>query len=172
MCLALGKNEEYAASQSMFSRLKNEILGNEQGMAALGETLQRSIDPLLRTKSQGRLILDIDSTEDPACGRKEGVAYNGHFGKSCYLPLFCLTSEGDCLGVKLRNGNVHSTDGALEMLMPIVDRHQDQFKRFWFHGDSAFGKPESWAPSETACGAPAKIWNPEKTGRLLLPGGK
>ncbi len=42
--LALGKDEEYAASQSMLSRLENEILGNDKGMAALDETLQRSID--------------------------------------------------------------------------------------------------------------------------------
>jgi len=42
--LALGKDEEYAASQSMLCRLENEILGNEKGMAALDETLQRSID--------------------------------------------------------------------------------------------------------------------------------
>jgi hypothetical protein len=140
--LALGKDEEYAASQSMLSRLENEILGNEEGMVALDETLQRSIDALLRNKSKRRLILDMDSTEDPAHGRQEGVAYNGHFGKSCYHPLFCFTSEGDCLGVKLRNGNVHSAEGALEVLVPIVKRHRDRFKRFWLRADAAFGKPE------------------------------
>ena len=140
--LALGKDEEYAASQSMLSRLENEILGNDKGMAALEETLQRSVDTLLRKKSKGRLIIDLDSTEDPAHGRQEGVAYNGHFGKSCYHPLFCFTSEGDCLGVKLRNGNVHSAEGTLKMLIPIVKRHRDRFKRFWLRADAAFGKPK------------------------------
>jgi len=140
--LALGKDEEYAASQSTLCRLENEIPGNEKGMATLDETLQRSVDALLIKKSKGRLILDMDSTEDPAHGRQEGVAYNGHFGKSCYHPLFCFTSEADCLGVKLRNGNVHSAEGALEMLVPIVKRHRDRFKRFWLRADAAFGKPE------------------------------
>ena len=70
--LALGKDAEYAASQSMLSRLENEILGNEKGMAALDETLQRSIDALLRKKGKERLILDMDSTEDPAHGKQEG----------------------------------------------------------------------------------------------------
>jgi len=124
------------------SRLENEILGNEKGLAALDETLQRSIDALLRKKSKGRLILDMDSTEDPAHGRQEGVAYNGHFEKNCYHPLFCFTSEGDCLGVKLREGNVHSADGTLNMLAPIVERHRDRFKRFWLRADAAFAKPE------------------------------
>jgi len=42
-------------------------------MAALAETLQRTIDALLRRKSKGRLIVDMDSTEDAAHGRQEGV---------------------------------------------------------------------------------------------------
>ena len=147
--LALGKDEEYAASQSMLSRLENEILGNEKGLAALDETLQRSIDALLRKKAKSRLIIDLDSTEDPAHGKQEGVAYNGHFEKNCYHPLFCFTSEGDCLGVKLREGNVHSADGALKMLAPIVERHRDRFKRFWLRADAAFGKPEIYDYCET-----------------------
>ena len=140
--LALGKDEEYAASQSMLSRLENEILGNATGLAALEETLERSIDALLRKKAKGRLIIDLDSTEDPAHGRQEGVAYNGHFEKNCYHPLFCFNSEGDCLAVKLREGNVHSADGTLKMLAPIVKRHRNRFKRFWLRADDAFGKPK------------------------------
>jgi hypothetical protein len=147
--LALGKDEQYAASQSMLSRLENEILGNEKGLAALDETLQRSIDALLRKKAKSKLIIDLDSTEDPAHGKQEGVAYNGHFEKNCYHPLFCFTSEGDCLGVKLREGNVHSADGALKMLVPIVERHRDRFKRFWLRADAAFGKPEIYDYCET-----------------------
>lgn len=142
--LALGKDEEYGASQSMLSRFENEVLGNENGLTALDEVLRRSIDALLRKKGRGRVILDLDSTEDPAHGRQEGVAYNGHFGKNCYHPLFCFTSDGDCLGVKLREGNVHSADGALEMLAPIVEQHRCRFKRFWLRADAAFARPETY----------------------------
>jgi hypothetical protein len=74
----------------MLSRLENEILGNTKGSVALDETLQRSIDALLRKEAKGRLIIDLDSTEDPAHGRQEGVSYNGHFEKNCYHPLFCV----------------------------------------------------------------------------------
>ena len=133
----------------MLSRLENEILGNEKGLVALDKTLQRSIDALLRKKAKSKLIIDLDSTEDPAHGKQEGVAYNGHFEKNCYHPLFCFTSEGDCLGVKLREGNVHSADGALKMLVPIVERHRDRFKRFWLRADAAFGKPEIYDYCET-----------------------
>ena len=38
------------------------------------------------------------------------VAYNGHFGCTCYHPLFCFNQFGDCEGFMLRPGNVHSAD--------------------------------------------------------------
>jgi len=41
--LALGKDEQFAASQSMLSRFENEVVGNEKGLGALDETLQRSM---------------------------------------------------------------------------------------------------------------------------------
>jgi hypothetical protein len=116
--LALDQNNAYAASQSVLSRFENKILGNRQGLHALDGVLQRSIDSLLKREGKARLILDLDSSEDPAHGRQEGVNYNGHFRKNCYHPLFCFTSSGICLAGKLREGNVHSAHGALEMLSP------------------------------------------------------
>ena len=146
--LALDKNNAYAASQSLLSRFENEILGNRQGLQALDSVLERSIDPLLKREGKARLILDLDSSEDPAHGRQEGVNYNGHFRKNCYHPLFCFTSSGICLAGKLREGNVHSAHGALEMLSPIVERYQKHFKQFWLRGDAAFAKPELYAYCE------------------------
>ena len=130
------------------SRFENEILGNRQGLQALDGVLERSIDPLLKREGKARLILDLDSSEDPAHGRQEGVNYNGHYRKNCYHPLFCFTSSGICLAGKLREGNVHSAHGALEMLSPIVERYRKHFKQFWLRGDAAFAKPELYAYCE------------------------
>jgi len=146
--LALDKNNAYAASQSVLSRFENKILGNRQGLQALDGVLQRSIDPLLKREGKARLILDLDSSEDPAHGRQEGVNNNGHYRKNCYHPLFCFTSSGICLAGKLREGNVHSAHGALEMLSPIVERYRKHFKQFWLRGDAAFAKPELYAYCE------------------------
>ena len=46
-------------------------------------------------------------------GKQEHVAFNGHFGKNCFHPLFASTSDGDCLRARLRSGNVHSADGVV-----------------------------------------------------------
>jgi hypothetical protein len=146
--LALSKDHRLGASQSILSRLENDVLGNPMGLEALDGALTRATDALLKRKNKKRLIIDLDSTEDPAHGKQEGVAYNGHFARSCFHPLFCFTSEGDCLGAKLRPGNVHSADGVLEFLKPIVERYRDWFKLFWLRGDAAFAKPEIYGYCE------------------------
>lgn len=139
--LALGKAHALGASQSRLSRLENDVLGTERGLAALEELLGRSTEALVKKLGKRRLILDVDSTDDPAHGHQEQVAYNGHFGKSCYHPLFAFSSDGTCLGATLRAGHVHSADGALEFLTPIVERYRPRFKLFWLRGDAAFATP-------------------------------
>jgi len=142
--LALDKGHEAGAGQSMLSRLENDVLGNAVGLEALDGALTRAADALLKRKNKKRLIIDLDSTEDPAHGKQEGVAYNGHFAKNCFHPLFAFSSDGDCLGAKLRPGNVHSADGALEFIKPLVRRYRGWFKLFWFRGDAAFANPETY----------------------------
>jgi hypothetical protein len=142
--LALGKEHQAGAGQSMLSRLENDVLGNVVGLEALDGALTRATDALLKRRNKKRLIIDLDSTEDPAHGKQEGVAYNGHFAKTCFHPLFCFTSAGDCLRAKLRPGNVHSADGVLEFIKPILQRYRGWFKLFWFRGDAAFATPETY----------------------------
>ena len=140
--LAIGKDDDKGAGQSMLSRLENGILGNAFGLEELEEAHYRSADVILSKQNKRRLIIDVDSTEDPAHGAQENVAYNGYFGKNCFHPLFCFTSNGTCLGAKLRPGNVHSADGSVDFILPIVDRYRSRFHLFWLRGDSAFASPD------------------------------
>ena len=148
--LALGKDHKVCAGQSVMSKLENDYLGNGQGLVALEKALARSADALLRRKNKRRLIVDLDSTEDPAHGKQEKMAYNGHFRKNCFHPLFAFTSEGDCLAAKLRPGNVHSADGTLDIFKPIVERYRSWFQLFWFRGDAAFANPKIYEFCEDA----------------------
>jgi hypothetical protein len=140
--LALGKGHQSGAGQSVMSRLENDILGSAAGQQALEAMITKTTDVLLKRKNKKRLILDVDSTEDPAHGHQENMAYNGHFGKNCFHPLFCFTSDGDGLAAKLRPGNAHSAAGTLEMIKPLVDRYRKKFNLFWLRGDSAFADPD------------------------------
>ena len=54
------------------------------------------------------VVLDMDSSVSPTYGDQEGTAYNGHFGCTCYHPLFVFNQFGDLEQCGLRPGNVHS----------------------------------------------------------------
>ena len=69
------------------------------------------------------MILDMDSSRGPVHGEQEGASYNGHFGSTCYHPLFVFNQFGDCEGAKLRAGNVHSAHRWHDVLDPILSRY-------------------------------------------------
>ena len=66
------------------------------------------------------IILDMDSSESPTHGEQEGSAWNGHFGCTCYHPLFLFNQFGDLECCRLRPGNVHSAEGWRLVLEPVI----------------------------------------------------
>jgi hypothetical protein len=88
------------------------------------------------------IILDMDSSVSPTHGDQDGSAYNGHFGCTCYHPLFLFNQFGDLERCSLRPGNVHSADGWRDVLEPVVARYKDKDLRRHFRGDAAFASPE------------------------------
>jgi hypothetical protein len=84
----------------------------------------------------------MDSSESPTYGEQEGSAYNGHFGCTCYHPLFVFSQLGDVERCALRPGNVHSADDWHAALEPVVARYRGIVKRLYFRGDAAFANPE------------------------------
>ncbi len=89
-----------------------------------------------------RLVLDLDSSVSPTHGQQEGSAYNGHFGQTCYHPLFCFNQYGDLERAKLRNGNVASAHDWRSVLEPVVARYQRGPIPRYFRADAAFALPE------------------------------
>jgi len=88
------------------------------------------------------IILDMDSSVSPTHGDQEGTAYNGHFGCTCYRPLFLFNQFGDLERCSLRSGNVHSADDWEGVLKPVVVRYKGRKVRLYFRGDAAFASPE------------------------------
>ncbi len=78
----------------------------------------------------------------PTHGEQEGTAYNGHFGCTCYHPLFVFNQFGDLERCALRPGNVHSAHEWRDVLEPVVARYRDRTLRRYFRGDAAFASPE------------------------------
>jgi hypothetical protein len=95
----------------------------------------------MRAAREG-IVLDMDSSVSPTHGEQEGTAYNGHFGCTCYHPLFVFNQFGDLERCALRAGNVHSAEGWRDVLEPVVARYRDTMKRRYFRADAAFASPE------------------------------
>ena len=129
-----------AASSSQIGRFETVWLARDDNLAALTDLSGAWID---RAQSGSRtIVLDIDSSVSPTHGEQEGSRYNGHFGCTCYHPLFVFNQFGDLERSALRPRHVHSTEGWRDLLEPVVARYRDRAGRRYFRADAAFASPE------------------------------
>src|SRR6476659_1037281 len=131
-----------AASASQMGRFETEWLARPENLAALADLPGPWIDAVHKRRQPRVVVLDMDSIESPTYGAQEGSAYSGHFGCTCYHPLFVFNQLGDLERCALRPGNVHSGDGWREVLEPVVSRYRGRVKRLYFRGPATFANPE------------------------------
>jgi len=131
-----------AASTSQMGRFETDVLTQSKNLSALMDLSGTWIDTVRQRKPVREIVLDMDSSVSETYGEQEGSAYNGHFGCTCYHPLFCFNQFGDLERCFLRNGNVASADDWRSVLEPIVGRYRDLDIRRFFRGDAAFARPE------------------------------
>jgi hypothetical protein len=130
-----------AASTSQMGRFETAVLTSEANLAVLADLSGQWIDAVHARRPTNVVVLDMDSSISPTWGEQEGTAYNGHFGCTCYHPLFLFNQFGDLERTSLRPGNVHSADGWHPVLEPVVERYRGKVKRRYFRGDAAFALP-------------------------------
>ena len=134
--------ERGGASASQMGRFETELLANDENLTALTDLSGVWIDRVHARKLPRMIVLDMDSSVSPTHGDQEGTAYNGHFGCTCYHPLFVFNQFGDLERCALRPGNVHSAHEWRDVLEPVVARYRDRTLRRYFRGDAAFASPE------------------------------
>jgi hypothetical protein len=108
------------ASQPTMSRLENAV--DRHACVRLAHAL---LAVYLRAREQdgipARIVLDIDSTDDPTHGQQEGTAYHGYYGQHMYHPLLLFDGETDQLiTALLRPGNAHPSRGVRSVLRVLV----------------------------------------------------
>ena len=123
-------------------RFETKWLSRPENLAALADLPGQWIDKVHQRRPRKTIVLDMDSSESPTYGEQEGSAYNGHFGCTCYHPLFVFNQLGDVERCALRPGNVHSAAGWRAVLEPVIARYRGIVKRLYFRGDAAFANPE------------------------------
>jgi hypothetical protein len=91
-----------------------------------------------------RVLLDFDSTDDPAHGEQEGVAYHGYFGQHQYHPLLVFDGDtGQIVTAVLRPGNAHAGTGALSVLKRLLGRLREEWPeaKVAIRADAGFALP-------------------------------
>ena len=133
--------DHQAASASQMGRFETEVLTTPDNCAALADMPGRWVDRHHAAKPLHWISLDMDSSVSPTHGDQEGSAWNGHFGCTCYHPLFVFNQFGHLERCKLRPGNVHSADGWENVLKPVMARYADKDILHLFRADAAFAIP-------------------------------
>jgi hypothetical protein len=77
-------------------------------------------------KRARRLTLDVDSAPIEVHGQQPKAEWNGHYAARITHPLITSIAEtGDMLDARLRAGNVGTAEGALDVILDVVDRAQE-----------------------------------------------
>ena len=133
--------DRQAASTSQMGRFETGWLTSEANLAALADLSGTWIDRVHARRPRTTIVLYMDSSVSETHGAQEDSAYNGHFGCTCYHPLFVFNQFGDLERCSLRSGNVHSAAGWRDVLEPVVARYRQNVKRRYFRGDTAYANP-------------------------------
>src|SRR5215813_9183414 len=122
-----------AASTSEMARFETETLSTKENLKHLTDLSGKWIEQAHRRRKLAKLILDMDSSVSETYGHQEGSAYNGHFGCTCYHPLFLFNQFGDLERVLLRRGNRGSAKFWRRVLLPMIARYRDLDIPKFFH---------------------------------------
>lgn len=128
------------ASQETLSRLENSV-----GIKDIIRLSRRFVDSYLSGKPRTKLLLELDSTDDPTHGQQEFTFYHGYYRQHMYHPLLIHDGEtGELILPVLRAGNTHSSRG----VVPILRRLVRKIKSAWpavvieLRADAGFAVPD------------------------------
>ena len=92
-------------------RFETQMLATEENLKALADLSGLWVDRVHERAELKTLVLDMDSSDSPTHGHQEGSTFNGHFGFTCYHPLFVFKHFGGLERAMLRPGIVHGSEG-------------------------------------------------------------
>jgi Transposase DDE domain group 1 len=138
------------ASQPTLSRLENAVSARDCYRIALAlgtvSLRERAADGVPH-----RILLDLDSTDDPTHGAQEGSRYHGYYRQHMYHPVLVFDGDTDQLITAiLRPGNAHAGKG----IVPILTRIVRLLRAAWpdvpiaLRADAGFALPALYAYCE------------------------
>ena len=128
------------ASQPTVSRFENSI-----GKATVFALCYAWVDRYVSTlKGRKRIIIDIDSTDDPTHGNQQLSMFNGYYGHFMYNELFFHDGDtGQIIVPILRPGNSHSNKWYVAILKRVLQKIREAYPELEIlvRADSGFSCP-------------------------------
>ena len=129
-------------SQPTLSRLENA-----PSWRALARMMLGMIDMFCASfpRVPGRIVLDIDDTDDLAHGQQELILFNTHSGGYCFQPIHIFEAgTGKPVLSLLRPGKRPSGEEAAQVLRHVIARIRNNWPRveIMVRGDSHYAAPE------------------------------
>lgn len=119
-------SEKDLASQPTLTRLENTVTARD--LYRIGKYFIESYVQRRKKDKPRRIILDIDSTDDPTHGNQQLTFFHGYYDQYMYHPLVIYDADsGDLITTVLRPGNKHSSNGVLKVLKRIIKRLKEFF---------------------------------------------
>lgn len=144
VCGKLPETGTDLASQPTFSRMENAP--DARACYRMAQTLfEIYIRERSREGAPKKVLLDFDSTADPAHGDQEGVYYHGFYGAHIYHPLLVFDGQtNQLIAAVLRAGNTHASRGALSVLRRMVKKLRERWPgvKIEIRADAGFAVPE------------------------------
>jgi len=136
------------ASQPTISRFENTM--NKHTIFKLCNAW---VDQYVRTlKNRKKIIIDIDSTDDPTHGNQQLSMFNGYYNQFMYNELFFHDGEtGQIIVPVLRPGNSHSNKWYVAILKRVLIKIKEQYPdiEITIRADSGFSGPEFYKLADT-----------------------
>ncbi|WP_462420189.1 IS1380 family transposase [Salinicoccus sp. Marseille-QA3877] len=138
------------ASQPSLSRFWSRF--DDTSIEQLDRANQTLLDKVHAHRQSEALIIDLDSTHADTYGAQEDAAYNTHYNTVGFHPIIAFDGmTGDFLKVKLRSGNVYTSNGVVDFVQPLIAHYNEKFPATtpFLRGDSGFAVPALYELCET-----------------------
>lgn len=135
-------DEKSLASQPTASRFINRL--NETTLSQLKALNTLLVEQFYEVNPPEFLIFDIDTSYLQTHGSQEGGSYNTHYGHHGLSPLMVYDHEtGLCLTSEQRPGTSHCSNGADQVLLPLLKTFERKYPNITrlLRGDSGFSAP-------------------------------
>ena len=143
VCDRLPDSDSDLASQPTLSRLENAV--GKKDLIRLGRWLLKRYVSRLKKRRPQKVVLDLDSTDDPTHGQQEFSFYHGYYRSHILHPLLLFDGEsGDLIGAVLRPGNQGAAAHVVTILRRVVKAIRKKLPKLQIEvrADSGFATPQ------------------------------